>query len=198
MAGQLLAEVILVGRTGNNDTCRSRDNQGWHLGYQTLANGQQCVVGQGDIQGQPLLPDPDDQSTKDIDQHDQDAGDGITTHKLTGTVHGAVEICLTPDLLPADASFLVGQKAGGKISINGHLLARHGIQREAGRHLGHPAGTLGDDHKVNHHQNQKHDRAHHVVAADHEGSERLDHCASGFGTFATVQENQPGAGNVER
>ncbi len=132
LAGNLLTEIILIGASGHKDTCSCRDNQCRYLGHQPLTYRQQCVVGQGNIQRKTLLPDTDNQPAKDINQHNQNAGNGIATYKLAGAVHGPVKLSLPPDLFTADSSLFLCQKAGREIGINGHLLARHRVQSKTG------------------------------------------------------------------
>src|SRR3954466_13650789 len=40
------------------------------------------------------------------------------------------------------------EEAGGKVGIDRHLLARHGVEMEARGHFRDAAGALGDDHKI--------------------------------------------------
>ena len=71
---------------------------------------------------------------------------------------------------------------GIEVGIDGHLLARHGIQGKARRYLGNTPCALGNHHEVDHRENGKHDDAHRIVAADQEVGEGLDHLAGRIGT----------------
>ena len=84
-------------------------------------------------------------------------------------------------------------QAGGEVGVNRHLLTRHRVQGETGGHFRNTARALGDDHEVNHHQNQKHHRAHHVVPLDHKIAESLNDISG-----VTIHQNQPGGSDVER
>jgi hypothetical protein len=67
--------------------------------------------------------------------------------------------------------------AGPQLGVDRHLLARHRVEREARRHLGHPLGPLGDDDELDHRQDEEDDRADHQVAGHHEVAEGADHVA---------------------
>ncbi len=128
----------------------------------------------------------DKQTTDNIDQRDDNAGDRITANKLAGTIHGSVKIGFRFDLAPAFARFLLGDEAGIEICINRHLLTGHGIQGEACRDFRHPTRTFGDHDKVNHNKNRKYDETNNVVVSDNEipeGMDHLPHCLWSFMTF---------------
>ena len=55
----------------------------------------------GLAQAHAVLDDADEQSADDVDQNDDDAGDGVAADELAGTVHRAEEVGLLGDLLPA-------------------------------------------------------------------------------------------------
>ncbi len=79
-----------------------------------------------------------------------------------------------------------------------HLLAGHGVEDEAGRHLGDAVRALGDDREVHHEQDEEDDEAHHQAAADREAAEALDEVAGGAGALGPVKEDEAGGGHVER
>ena len=174
LTGQLLTEVVFISGAGHDHTGSGGDNQCRYLGHQPLADGQQGIILQGGLKGQPLLPDPDDQSAEDIDQHDQDAGHRIPPYELAGTVHGAVELGLGRDLGAPRPRLGLADQPGVEVGVDGHLLAGHGIQGEAGRHLGDAAGALGHHHQLDDDQDDEDDGADHEVAADYELAEALD------------------------
>src|SRR5690606_406371 len=88
-------------------------------------------------------------AAEDIDEGDDDAGDGVAADELGGTVHGAVEVGLLGDGLAAFAGFGFGDVAGVEIGVDRHLLAGHGIQGEAGGDFGDSAAAFGDDDELN-------------------------------------------------
>ena len=197
LSGQFLAEAVFIGGTRHQDTGGGGDDQGRNLGHQSFADGQQGVVAQGIHQRHALLPDTDDQSSEDVDQHDHDAGNRVAADKLAGTVHRTVEICLARYFETTDLGLFVGQQSGREIGIDSHLFARHRIQGKSGRNFGDASGTLGDDDEVYDHQNQEENGTDNVIAADHELSEGLDDCTGRLGPFAAMQQYKAGGCNVE-
>ena len=117
---------------------------------------------------------------------------------LRGAVHGPVELALPGDLASAPAGLVLVDQAGVEVGVDRHLLARHGVQGEAGGHLGDAAGALGDDHEVDDHQDAEDDEADDVVAAHHEVAEGLDDPPGGMRPLVAVQQDQAGGGDVER
>ncbi len=73
-----------------------------------------------------------------------------------------------------------------EIGVDRHLLARHGVQVEAGGDFGDAAGAFRDDHEVHDHQDDEHDDADDEIAAHHEIAEGLDDVAGGVGAFMTA------------
>ncbi len=103
-------------------------------------------------------------------------GDGIAPHKLAGAVHGPVKIRLLL-ALPPPRRRLSYDDPGIELGIDRHLLARHGIEGEAGGHFGDPPRTLGDDQEVDNDQDGEDDQTHRVVTTDDKGTEGLDYLA---------------------
>ena len=89
-------------------------------------------------------------------------------------------------------------QAGIQIGIDGHLLARHGIESEARRHFSRAHRAVADHQILNRDQCQKDDKADNVIAADHELAECLNHFACGRRAFAAVQQDAARAGQIER
>ena len=147
---------------------------------------------------QALLRDADDHAADDVDEHHQQAGDGVAAHELRGAVHGAEEAALVLEILAALARRLLVDQAGAEIGVDRHLLARHGVEVEARRDFGDAAGALGDDDEVHDHQDGEDDDADDEVAAHHEVAERLDDVAGGGGAFVAVRQDQARRGEVER
>ncbi|MNS88917.1 hypothetical protein D3C72_1229100 [compost metagenome] len=145
-----------------------------------------------------MLHHADDEATDDVDEEDHDAGDGIPLHEFGGTVHGAVEVGFLGHVLTALLGLFLVDETGVQVRIYGHLFAGHGIQGEAGAHLGDPARTLGDHHEVDDHQDHEDDDAHRIVAADHHVAEGLDHMARRRAAVVAFQQHHPGGGDVER
>ena len=53
----------------------------------------------------PYSTTPMIEPADDVDERDDDAGDGVAADELAGTVHGAVEVGLLRDLLAAALGF---------------------------------------------------------------------------------------------
>src|SRR5690606_24262965 len=128
-----------------------------------------------------------------VDDGDQDAGDGVAADELGSTVHGAVEVGLPGDFGPPGPGFFFIDQPGVEVGIDAHLLTRHGVQGEAGGHLGHALGAPGDDDELADDQDEEDDEADYGVAAHHEAAELLDRLPG-----VAVQQDQPGRRDVER
>src|SRR5690606_1443229 len=124
---------------------------------QTVTDGEDGIDLGRIAERQPVLPYPDDEAANNIDHQDQQARHGVTAHEFTGTVHGTVELSFLADIFPPTSGFVFTDKTRIQISINGHLLAGHGIQGEACTDFGNPACTLGNHYKVNDDQNNEDD-----------------------------------------
>ncbi len=138
------------------------------------------------------------QPPHNVDGGDDDAGNGVPTHKLGCTVHGAVKSAFLFQLLALDAGGALVDRAGGQVRVNGHLLARNGVQEEAGRHFGNTPRAFGDDHKVHHQQDAEDNAPDHHIPTHEEPAEGGHHMTCGIGAFAPVAQNKAGGCNFER
>jgi len=82
-----LAKQSLVRRAGHTGLCyqhtgRDRDDQGRNLANQPITNGQQCVVLRRVRHGHIALYDTDDNPTNNVDESDDDTGDGIAAYEF--------------------------------------------------------------------------------------------------------------------
>ena len=181
LGADILADVggaALAGlHAGHDDACADGDEQRRDLGDQAVADGQDGIHLHGFAGGQPALHRADQDAAQQVHRHDDEARDGIALDELHGAVHGAVELAFLFDHAAAFARFVHVDRAGAQVGIDGHLLARHGVQGKTGRNLGHALGALGDDHELHDGQDQKDDQADDQVAADHEIAEGLDDVA---------------------
>ena len=64
--------------------------------------------------------------------------------------------------------------------------------------LGDPPRTLGDHHEVDNHENHEYHEANYIVAADDHLAERLDDPSGSIPTGVSVQQHDPGGGDVQR
>ena len=177
LARDVVAEVVLAGCTGDDDAGRGRDQERGNLRSEPVADRQQRERRNRLRELHALLHDADGDAGEKVDDDDDDAGDRIAAHELRRTVHGAIEVRLVLDLESPLACLVVGDLTCVQVSIDRHLLAGHGIEREARGDLGNTPRTLRDYHKLYHHDYQEHDDADDHVAADDEVAEALHHAA---------------------
>jgi hypothetical protein len=175
LAGDVGAEVLLGRRASDEDAGGDGDQQRGDLRAQAVADRQQREVVRGLAERHAHLHDADHDAADQVDAGDQDAGHGVALDELRGAVHRAVEVGLLGDLRAALARLLVGDLAGVEVGVDRHLLAGHGVEREARAHLGHAAGAVGDHHELDDDQDQEDHEADDHVAADDELAERGDH-----------------------
>ena len=97
----------------------------------------------------------DREAADDVDDQDQDAGDGVAADELAGAVHGAVEVGLRAHFRAARARLVLVDQAGVQVGVDRHLLARHRIQGEARADFGDAARALGDHHEVDDGQDRR-------------------------------------------
>ena len=67
---------------------------------------------------------------------DDQAGDGVAAHELGGAVHGAEEGRFLLQLLAPALGLVLVDQARRQVGVDGHLLAGHGVQGEAGGDFG--------------------------------------------------------------
>ena len=72
-----------------------------HLAHQAVADGEPREELGGLGERHAVLGHADDQPADDVDERDDDAGDGVAADELAGAVHGAVEVGLLRDFLAA-------------------------------------------------------------------------------------------------
>ncbi len=144
-----------------------------------------------------MLGRPHNQPADDIDHRNQETRHRIAANEFGSTVHGAVEVRLPGDVFPALPRIFVTEQARIQIGVDRHLLARHGVEGEAGRDLGDAPGALGDHDKVNNHKNDEDDQAHGVVAADDELPEGFDHLSCGISPGMAFKQYHSGGGDIQ-
>jgi hypothetical protein len=144
-----------------------------------------------------VLDDPDQDAADDVDGGDDQAGDGVALHELAGAVHGPEEGRFLLQILAALLGGVLVDQAGRQVGVDGHLLAGHGVQGEAGRDFRDPARTLGDDHEVHHHQDDEDDHPDDEVALHHQVAERGDDRAGPVRAFLAMAEDQACRGHVQ-
>ena len=148
-------------------------------------------------EGHAVAEEADGEAAEDVDDGDQQAGDGVAADELGGAVHGAEEAAFLLELAAALAGGGFVDEAGGEVGVDGHLLAGHRVEAEAGGDLGDAAGALGDDHEVHDEEDGEEDDTDDDVTAHEEAAERLDDVAGGGGAFVAVAEDEAGGCDVE-
>ena len=136
-----------------------------------------------------MLHYADNQATDNVYCHDQQACDGIATHKFARTVHGAVKICLLSHLFSTAFGLLLADQTGVQVGIDCHLFTGHTVKGKAGTHFCNTPGPLGDDHKVYNYQYDKNDNADGKVAAYQEVAESFDDLARGVSAVMAVHQD---------
>ncbi len=164
-----------------------------NLRHQAVADRQDGIGLHRIHDGYVVHRDADDQSADDVDQGDDDAGDGVALHELHGAVHRAVELTFARQAFTPRAGLLEIDDAGAQIGVDAHLLARHRVQGESGRDFGHALGALGDHDELDQGNDQKDDGADNEIAADDEHAEGSDDLAC-----IRFEQNEAGGGDVER
>gem|GEM_PF-3372958 len=109
-----------------------------------------------------------------VDHHDDDPGDGVALHELHRAVEIAVQLALHLEQAAAALGLVLVDQARAQIGIDRQLLARHGVQAEAGGDLGHPFGALGDDDELHDGDDQEDHQADDQIAARHHVAEGVD------------------------
>ena len=198
LATHRLRHVLRTRGTGDQHRHRAGDQQRRQLRHQAVADRQQGIGGRGIAERHAMLQHAHGQATEHVDEQDQDAGDGVAADELAGTVHRAVEIGFLAHFLAAQLGFLARQQTGVEVGVDRHLLARHGIEDEAGGHFRDAAGTFGDDHEIDDGQDREDHDADRIVAADHEFAEGGDHLAGRVVAVLAIEQDDPGRGDVQR
>ncbi len=149
LTDHFIAEICLLLLRVTIRPARQRDDEGGNLADQPVADGQLGVELQAVHEPPVLLDHADIQAAEDVDERDDDAGDGVAADEFAGTVHGPVKVGFLGDVLAALAGLRLGDDAGVQVGVDRHLLAGHGVQREPRGHFRDAAGTLGDHDELN-------------------------------------------------
>ena len=193
LRGDVAAEVFVGGRAGDDDAGGHRDQQRGNLRGEAVADRQQRELVGGFGEGETVLGHADDDAADEVDRGDDDRGHRVAFDELRGAVHRAVEVGFLGDLRAAVARLFVGDQPGVEVGVDRHLLAGHRVEGEARADLGDAPGAVGDDHELDHDQDQEDHEADDDVAADDELPERLHHAAGVPGG-----EDQPCDRHVDR
>ena len=178
--------------------CCHRDQQPRNLGHQRITHCQQNVTIGSFAGRQPVLRHTNGKTANDVDDQNQNTSNSVTTHKLASTVHGAKKAGFFLHFHATAFGFCLIDQACIQIGIDGHLLTRHGIQGETCRHLSNTLRTFGNHHKVDHHQDGKHDQTHSKIATNQKVTKGLDHCTGSARASVTFQQHHTRGGHIQR
>ncbi len=195
---ELRAGGFALADARHDETGSRRDHQRGNLRHQAVADGEQHVVVRGLRERQVVLQHADGEPAEDVDEEDQDPGDGVAAHELRRAVHRAVEVGLGCDLQAAPARLVLADQACIEVGVDRHLLAGHRVEGEPRADLGDASGALRDHDEIDDDQDREHDEADREVAADEELAERLDDLPGGVGAGVPVQQHDPRGCDVER
>ena len=197
-----MSDQGLVGRTvhtgvGDQEAGGDRDDKGWNLGNQAVANGHQGVGRGGVPEGHSVLEGADQDPAYDVDRHNDEAGDGVPADELGGAVHGAKEGGFLLKLLAPPPGLILVDQTRRQVCVDRHLLPGQGVEGEPGGHLGDPSGTLGDDDEVHDHQDGEDDDPDGEVAAGHQPAKGLDHLSRPVHALMAMREDQSGRRHIQ-
>ena len=194
----LLSQGLRTRHTRHDDRYGRREQQRRNLRNEPVADRQQRVQAPGLGKREIVLQNADEQPADDVEREDQDAGDGVAANEFTGTVHRAVKIRLLADFVTAAQRLFLRDDTGVQISVDGHLLAGHCIQREARRDFRNACRTLRDHDEVDDDEDEEDDQADRVVSADDDGAECLDDFSGGIRARVAFEQHDARRGDVER
>ncbi|MNH94538.1 hypothetical protein D3C73_471590 [compost metagenome] len=184
---------VIAVDAGDDEAGADGDQQRRNLCHQTIADGQQGVGRQGGGQVHAHLPDANGHAADEVDEDNDDAGDGIALDELHRAVERAVQLAFALQHAAFFLGFLGRHGAGLEVAVDAHLLAGHAVQREARRDFGHPLRTLGDHDELDNSDNGKDHEAHHQAFADHELTEGGDDLPR-----ISLAEDQPAGADRQR
>ena len=134
----------LSGRRGprQHHSARDRDQQRRNHRHQSVAHRQNRVGAHRFAQVNSLLQRPDQQPGHDIDGGNQNRGQRVALVEACSPVHRPVKLGLLRDRLPPLSRRRLIDQSRVHVRIDGHLLARQRVEREARRHLGGAHGAV--------------------------------------------------------
>jgi hypothetical protein len=136
-----------------------------------------------------VLHDPNQESANNVDDHNDDACDGVATHEFRRSVHRTVEIRLLLDLLAAAFGVGLADQTGVQVSINRHLLAGQRIKRKPGADLGDSPSPFGDHRKVDDGQNDENNDSDDIISTDQKFAKRLNYLAGGVWPRVSLEQD---------
>ena len=98
LAEHFIAEIGLAAGAGDDQAGGQRNDERRDLADQPVADGQLGVELTGNPSGPAVLDHADVQAAQDVDEGDDDSGDGVAADEFAGTVHGPVEVRFLRDI----------------------------------------------------------------------------------------------------
>jgi hypothetical protein len=160
---------------------------------EAVRDGQGGVGAQGVTAAEAAFEGGDGDAAEQVDEQDEQAQPGVATDHLEGAVEGAKELALGEEASAGGAGLGGVEGAAALVGVEGQLLSREGVKREARGDLRHPLAAARDDHDLCGEQGAEDARADRDAAADEgprEGGEQRARVALG--------EDQARGGDVER
>ena len=198
LAGGLLGHRLGGRHTRDDDGGGQRQEEGGNLGDQAITDGQEHVNAGHFAQRQVVGDQTNGETTDDVDDQNQQAGQRVATDEFGRTIHGAEKVGFLGQLFTAFFGGFLVNHASVQVGVDGHLFARHGVQGETCVHFRDASSALGHHKEVHDHQDHEDDETHQVVACDHKLTKSGDHLARCFWTGVPLDQDHPGGGHVER
>ena len=190
---------VLIGTDAGDDHARGgRNHQRRDLGHQTVTDGQQRIAFRRVSHVHAMLQNTHQQAAHHVNHHDENARDGITTHKLTRTVHRAIEVRFLGHFRTAFFRFIFRDESGVEVGVDRHLLTWHPVQHKARTHFRDTPRTFSDNHKVDDNEDDEHHDADGKVTAHEEVAERLDHFTGRCRTGMPFHQDDTRGRHVQR
>ena len=144
-------------------------------------------------EGQALLRHADGETADQVDDDDDEPGDGVALDEFHRAVHGAVKLALALQRAAQRARLGLGDVAVAQLVIDAHLLAGQRVEAEPGRDFGDALAALGDHHELRDGDDEEDDQADRDIAADDEIAERGDDLSG-----IRLQQNETRRGDGDR
>ncbi len=135
---------------------------------------------------------PDDQSSQNVYQCDNDPRDSVSAHKFTGSIHCTIEVGLFLDLSSSISGLGLGNESCIQVSVDAHLFSWHRIKGKPCSHLGDPPSPLGDDHKVDDDQDREDDQPNDGISSHDEGTKGFNDITRSGRSLVSMEQDQSG------
>ncbi len=191
LSGKVLSDAVARRDFGDQKARADGDDDRGDLADQAVADGENRIGSEriGDAHAAGIAHGD---AADEVDGGDEQAGHGVAPDELAGAVHRPVELALLDDLGAPLVRLGLRDGAGVQVGVDGHLLAGHGVEGEAGGDFADALGALGDDDELDDDEDQEDHEPDHEAAAGDEAAERLNDSAR-----VALQQDQPGRGDIQ-